>query len=200
MFTPDPIQRPAGPPASTTPTRDYLSSQPPGVDQHYAVLPRSLVEAMPLPWQQQMAHLLAEFHRSYAHLRWPVYRVVPSRRERLVDLDEDQLAEVGAIAEIDSDGELVYRDRYGKRIEDPENRVVLVSCLDPIPAEFANATQNTPPRGFPPQGHPQPGPHPGSHPGPHPGPYQGPPSGPLPVPPQAPPQVPAQAPRKKWKW
>jgi hypothetical protein len=149
MFTPDPIPRPAGPPASATPLRDYLANAGPGVDQSYAVLPRSLVESMPLPWQQQMTHLLAEFHRAYAHLNWPVYRVVPSRHERLVDLDEDQLAEVGAIVEIDSDGELVYRERNGARIENAEDKTVLVSCLDPIPSEYANATQNTPPRGFP---------------------------------------------------
>ncbi|MEU4807325.1 hypothetical protein [Actinosynnema sp. NPDC023587] len=162
MFTPDPIQRHAGPPASSTPVRDYLSALPPGVDGAYAVLPRSLVEAMPLPWQQQMTHLLAEFHRSFAHLGWPIYRVTPSRRERLVDLDEEQLAEVGAIMEIDADGELVYRDRAGTRIDDPENRVVLVSVLDPIPGDYANANQNTPARGFPVphQQHPQSGPLP----------------------------------------
>ncbi|MBY8849106.1 hypothetical protein [Saccharothrix longispora] len=149
MFNHDPIQRHAGPPASSTPTRDYLNTRPPGVDEGYAVLPRSLVEAMPLPWQQQMAHLLADFHRTYGHLNWPLYRVVPSRRERLVDLDEEQLAEVGAIVEIDADGELVYRDRTGKLIADPERQTVLVSVLDPIPGEYANANQNTPPRGFP---------------------------------------------------
>lgn len=175
MFTPDPIQRHAGPPASSTPLRDYLNSQPPGVDAGYAVLPRNLVEAMPLAWQQQLTHLLAEFHRSVAHLGWPVYRVVPSRRERLVDLDEDQLAEVGAIMEIDSDGDVVYRDRNGKRIEDPENQTVLVSVLDPIPANLANANQSTPPRGFAAPQFPQP---PRQQPYPH--------SGPLPV--QAPPQ------------
>lgn len=149
MFNPDPIQRPAGPPASSTPLRDYLSSQPPGVDEGYAVLPRALLEAMPLPLQQHMTHLLAEFHRAYAHLKWPVYRVVPSRYEKLVDLDEDQLAEVGALMEIDSDGELVYRQRNGVRIDDAEERTVLVSCLDPIPSEHANANRNTPPHGFP---------------------------------------------------
>ena len=160
MFTPDPIPRPAGPPASSTPLRDYLSQARIGVDQGYAVLPRSLVEAMPLPWQQQMTHLLAEFHQVYGHLNWPVYRVVPSRHERLVDLDEDQLAEVGCIVEIDADGELVYRERNGQRVAKPEETTVLVSCLDPIPAEHANATQSTPPRGFPqppapPAGYPQ---------------------------------------------
>jgi hypothetical protein len=149
-FTPDPIQRPVAPPASGTPMRDYLSSAArPGVTPGYAVLPRSLAENMPLPWQQQMTHLLAEFHRTYGHLAWPVYRVVPSRYERLVDLDEEQLAEVGCLVEIDSDGDLVYRERTGKRIEEPEHTEVLVSCLDPIPSDHQMANQDTPARGFP---------------------------------------------------
>ncbi|MET1074792.1 MAG: hypothetical protein ABWY11_19245, partial [Umezawaea sp.] len=105
--------------------------------------------SMPLPWQQHMAHLLAELHHHAAHLNWPVYRVVPSKVEKLVDLDEEQLAEVGAIMEIDSDGELVYRERNGGRIPNPESRNVMVSCPDPIPASYANANQSTPPRGFP---------------------------------------------------
>ncbi|ACU34851.1 hypothetical protein [Actinosynnema mirum] len=163
MFTPEPVQRRGGPPASSNPVRDYLGSRPPGaVDAGYAVLPRSLMEAMPLPWQQQMVHLLAELHRTHGHLRWPEYRVVPSRRERLVDLDEDQLTEVGAIMEIDSEGELVYRERGGRPIEHPENHVVLVSCLDPVVREAAD--QTTPPRGFPQPHQDHGGPHPGALP------------------------------------
>lgn len=150
MYAPDPLPRHAGPPASSTPIRDFLNSAPrPGVSEGYAVLPRGLAEGMPLPWQQAMSHLLHEFHQVYAHLSWPEYRVVPSRRERLVDLDEEQLAEVGCLVEIDVDGELVYRERNGKRIEDPERHEVLVSCLDPIPSQHLNANQDTPPRGFP---------------------------------------------------
>lgn len=149
MFNHDPIPRPSGPPASSTPVRDYMAAGAPGVSPDYVVVPRALAEAMPLPWQQHFTHLLAEFHRTYGHLKWPIYRVVPSRYEKLTDLDEDQLAEVGAIMEIDSDGSLVYRDRSGRKIENAEDRTVLVSCLDPIPSEYANANQSTPPRGFP---------------------------------------------------
>jgi hypothetical protein len=68
-----------------------------------------------------------------------------------VDLDEDQLAEVGYIAEIDVDGELVYRERTGRRIDNPEDTEVLVSVLDPIPGDYRNANEDTPPRGFPAQ-------------------------------------------------
>jgi hypothetical protein len=151
MFTPEPLQPHVGPPASSTPLRDYLRSPHPGVPDGYVVLPKSLVEAMPLPWQQAMTQILAEFHGTFGHLSWPEYRVVPSRRERLVNLDEDQLAEVGCLVEIDVDGELVYRERTGKRIDNPEDTEVLVSCLDPIPSQYTNANQDTPPRGFPAQ-------------------------------------------------
>ena len=151
MYTPEPIQPHLGRPASSTPVRDYLSTPHPGVPDGYVVLPKALVETMPLPWQQAMTQILAEFHQAYGHLNWPEYRVVPSRRERLVNLDEDQLAEVGYLVEIDADGELVYRERSGRRIADPEHTEVLVSCVDPIPSQYRNANQDTPPRGFPTQ-------------------------------------------------
>ncbi|WP_298176372.1 hypothetical protein [Saccharomonospora sp.] len=124
--------RQARPPASSTPLADRLGEGAPGVTENYVVLPRSLAENMPLPWQQQMASLLTQFHEVHGGLSWPTYRVVPSRSERLVDLDEEQLAEAGYLVELDADGELVYRDRTGRRVEDPESTVVLVPCLDPI--------------------------------------------------------------------
>lgn len=138
MFTPDPIPRPTGPPASSTPLGDYLSQvtqfpMPYGVDTDYAVIPRSLAESMPLPWQQHMRQLLSDFHQVHGQLRWPVYRVVPSRYERLTDLDDDQLAEAGCVVEVGDDGELEYRHRDGHKIDDPDRKQVLVSCLDPIP-------------------------------------------------------------------
>lgn len=143
-FASDPISRPAGRPASATPLRDFLAGVRNGVDPGYVVLPRSLAESMPLPWQQQMAQLLAELHHAYGHLPWPIYRVVPSRTERLADLDEEQLAEVGCLAEIDADGELRYRDRSGRLIENPERQEVLVSCVDPIPRARASSTSSQP--------------------------------------------------------
>jgi hypothetical protein len=133
VYTSDPIPRPAGPPASATPLRDHLATTQLGVNEGYVVVPRSLAEAMPLPWQQQMAFLIGELHQTYGTMPWPLYRVVPSRTERLVDLDEGQLAEAGYLLEIDADGELVYRDRDGAEVPDPQDREVMVSCLDPIP-------------------------------------------------------------------
>jgi hypothetical protein len=147
MYTSDSIPRPTAP--AVGPLRELLMRGRPGVQDEYIVLPRSLIEEMPLPWQNAMVQILDEFHRAYAHLSWPEYRVVPSRRERLVNLDEDQLAEIGHLVEIDADGEVVYHTRGGERIADPESTEVLVSCVDPIPHDRDNAAQDTPPRGFP---------------------------------------------------
>lgn len=152
MFGPPPAPRSA-PPASSTPLADYLRRGGlPGVDEGYVVLPRAIAEGMPLPWQQQMVNLLAQFHDTHARLSWPSYRVVPSRPERLTDLDEEQLAEAGYLVEIDSDGEMVYRERSGRKVEDPENTTVLVSCLDPIVRERQEAR----PAAGPQQGRPAP--------------------------------------------
>jgi hypothetical protein len=144
VFTPDPIQRHAGPPASSAPLQDYFNSQQrPGADASYVVLPRSLMEAMPLPWQQHMTYLLSEFHQAFSHVGWPIYRVQPSRHEKLTDLDEEQLAEVGYLVEIDADGEVVYRDRTGRLVGKPADTTVLVSCLDPIPPPRPPASPQT---------------------------------------------------------
>jgi len=142
MYTPEPMR---------SPLPDYLRAPHPGTSENYVVLPKSLVEAMPLLWQNALWQILSEFHKAYEHLDWPEYRVVPSRREKLVNLDEEQLAEVGYLVEIDVDGELVYRERTGRRIDNPEDTEVLVSVMDPIPGEHQNANQDTPPRGFPAQ-------------------------------------------------
>jgi len=123
VYASDPIPRPL---------RDHLELAKLGVDESYVVLPRALAESMPLPWQQQMAYLIDELHRTYGDLPWPLYRVLPSRTERLVDLDESQLAEAGYLLEIDGSGELVYRDRHDSVVADPQSTEVLVSCLDPI--------------------------------------------------------------------
>ncbi|MBB5855306.1 hypothetical protein HDA45_005393 [Amycolatopsis umgeniensis] len=147
--TPQPARQ-AARPASSTPLADQLNQGWPGVDPGYVVLPRSLAEGMSLPWQQQMAALLAQFHQENARLAWPIYRVVPSRYEKLVDLDEEQLAEAGYLVEMDTEGEMIYRERSGRKIEDPANTTVLVSCLDPIPKPVRRQAPPPPSQAAPP--------------------------------------------------
>lgn len=147
-----PIPRPAGPPASSTPLGDQLAKGGPGVTDRYVVLPRALVEEMPLPWQRQMAGLLEQFHHMNRGLSWPRYRVLPSREERLVDLDEEQLAEAGYLVELDISGDMVYRERNGREVENPEAKRVLVTCLDPVVAAAERARRAAqPPAGAAPR-------------------------------------------------
>jgi hypothetical protein len=155
LFGSPQLPRHAGRPASSTPLADYLARDLPGVDSGYVVLPRSLAETMSLPWQQQLAGLLAQFHEVHDRLNWPVYRVVPSRYENLVDLDEEQLAEAGFLVEMDAEGEMTYRERSGRKVEDPQNTTVLVSSLDPIPRPEGGGQRRppaNPPAARPPEG------------------------------------------------
>jgi hypothetical protein len=120
-------------PASTTPVHDYLSRPAPGATDDYLVVPRSLAQSMPLRWQHVFTGLLADLHDAYGHLDWPEYRVVPSRWERLVDLDEEQLASAGYVAELGPDGELEYRDADDRPVSAPETLQVLAPIADPLP-------------------------------------------------------------------
>ncbi|SHK82322.1 hypothetical protein SAMN05443637_112203 [Pseudonocardia thermophila] len=134
-------------PASTTPVKDYLDRPAPGASRDYVVIPRSLAQSMPLRWQQVFVGLLADLHDAYADLPWPEYAVVPSRWERLVDLDEEQLAEAGYHADLGPDGELEFRDRAENLVPDPENHRVLARIPDPLPSVDAG---RVPPRPAPP--------------------------------------------------
>jgi hypothetical protein len=119
------------PPASTTPVQDYLDRPALGATQDHLVVPRSLAQSMPLRWQQVFVGLLADLHDAYGHLPWPDYKVVPSRWELLVDLDEQQLAAAGYHADLGADGELEYRDADENVVADPENHRVLAPVQDP---------------------------------------------------------------------
>jgi len=107
------------PPASTTPVQDYLDRPAPGATVDHLVVPRALAQSMPLRWQQVFVGLLADLHDAYSELPWPDYRVVPSRWERLVDLD--------------ADGQLEYRDGADEPVADPERHKVLAPIDDPLP-------------------------------------------------------------------
>lgn len=118
------------PPASTTPVQDYLDRCP-GATEDHLVVPRSLAQSMPLRWQQVFVGLLADLHDAYAHLPWPDYRIVPSRWERLVDLDEEQLTAAGYVSDLDPDGELEFRDAADVAV--PGEQRVLAPVDDPLP-------------------------------------------------------------------
>ena len=119
------------PPASTTPVQDYLDRRAPGATEDHLVVPRALAQSMPLRWQQVFVGLLADLHDAYAHLPWPDYKVVPSRWERLVDLDEEQLTAAGYVSDLGPDGELEFRDAADV-VAQAEQRV-LAPVDDPLP-------------------------------------------------------------------
>jgi hypothetical protein len=116
-----------------SPLSDYLDSAAPGACPDHLVVPRSLAQSMPLRWQQVFVGLLADLHDAYGDLPWPDYRVVPSRWELLVDLDEEQLAAVGYHADLGADGELEYRDARDEPVADPARHRVLAPVDDPLP-------------------------------------------------------------------
>ncbi|RTL66397.1 MAG: hypothetical protein EKK42_17610 [Pseudonocardiaceae bacterium] len=131
-------------PASTTPLRDYLDRPARGASEDYLVVPRSLAQSMPLRWQQVFTGLLADLHDAYGNLEWPEYRVAPCRYEALTDLDEDQLALAGYLADLGPDGELVYRDAEDGVVDDPETHRVLAPIADPLPPPSAGRVEPRP--------------------------------------------------------
>ena len=131
-------------PASTTPVKDYLDRPAPGATEDHLVVPRALAQSMPLRWQQVFVGLLADLHDAYGHLTWPEYKVVPSRREPLVDLDEEQLRAAGYHADLGADGELEYRDAADRVVADPEHHHVLAPIDDPLPPASAGRVEPRP--------------------------------------------------------
>jgi hypothetical protein len=88
--------------------------------------------------------LLADLHDAYGHLAWPEYKVVPCRRELLVDLDEEQLAAAGYHADLGLDGQLEYRDTAENLVADPEHERVLAPVDDPLPPVSAGRVEPRP--------------------------------------------------------
>lgn len=141
----DPFAPGTGPlPFSATPVRDYADQPCPGASADHLVLPRSLAQSMPLRWQREFVELLVDLHDAYAHLDWPVYRVVPSRRELLTDLDEGQLAATGFVADLDGGGELIIRDAAERPVPDAHATRVLAPVADPIPPASAGRVEPRP--------------------------------------------------------
>lgn len=134
---PDDTPTPTPPPDDSPPLRQLLNHQHPSVSPEHIVLPRTLIDTMPPPWQQQLGHLLEELHRATQNASWPAaaYRVTPLRRTQLTELDESDLRRIGIQAEYDDDGELVYRHtRTNQQITSPGRRAVLVPTRDHLPS------------------------------------------------------------------
>lgn len=135
--TPASTQRPAAT-QEPSPIGDYLASAAlPGIsaDNRYLVLPRIVLEHLPLPLQQDLVQILSRIHQMSSELPWPqAYRVEAARRQTIGTLDEAGLRELGVIAELAWNGDLIYRDQNtGRPLSRPElTHPTPVSTPDPL--------------------------------------------------------------------
>lgn len=123
---------------SSTPVAHYFAQyHGPGVSPEgaYVVLPRMLLEQLPLAVQHQVIQAVQQAHHYMAAADWPEHRVVPSRWEPITGLDDQQLREAGLVAELDPAGTLVYRELASGRQLSPEQTAdnVLVPTTESRP-------------------------------------------------------------------
>lgn len=119
---------------------------------NYQVLHRTLMQSMPIEWQQRMVACLNELEQAYSHIEQPEAFDVKAATEHIVwEMTDAQYAEAGIIAdwygeetpaglgpedlaEWKADHEKnapTYYDRNGNEL-DPHQRVLL-PVADPIP-------------------------------------------------------------------
>jgi hypothetical protein len=99
---------------------------------NYLVLHRTLMQSMPLPWQERMVDCLEELHDAFGHLEFPDgYIIEPARESTYGDLTdaERRLLDV----QVDEhDGDEHYYDRRGDE-HSAHDRVQVPTGADPIP-------------------------------------------------------------------
>lgn len=62
----------------------------------YLTLPRTLLQSMPIPWQERFVALLDEFHAAFAHVpQAEAYEVTAGTEHVVSEMDERQLALAG---------------------------------------------------------------------------------------------------------
>lgn len=122
---------------------------------NYQVLPRTLMQSMPVEWQERIVRCLEEISDAYTHIEQPESYIVQASVEReVMELDEQQLAEQGYtetwydeeepngldaigvdMAEWEAEHELpdgpVYHDPSGQGV--PWDHRVQIPVPDPIP-------------------------------------------------------------------
>lgn len=91
---------------------------------NYLVLPRSVLQSMPQPWQARFCTLLDELHELFGGLDWPSYDVRALAREQefiTPYVDCPECGEVGGDADCPTcGGETEIEDPEGPRYETPE--------------------------------------------------------------------------------
>jgi hypothetical protein len=105
------------------------------MDNRYVVLPRIVLERLPASLQHDLLGLLSRIHDVAAELPSPQsYRVEAIRWRPLIGLDETELRELGIVAELDWNGDLIHRDENTGRplTMDQLAHPLSESCPDPL--------------------------------------------------------------------
>jgi hypothetical protein len=125
-------------PSSTRPVADCLAAQRRGIspDGRYVVLPRVVLEQLPLPLQNRLAAVLAEVHQHLPE-QTPIYRVYPAVWKQISSLAPEELREAGLEAELGADGEVVYRSATtGQPLTEQDiQQHVMTTVHDPLQAD-----------------------------------------------------------------
>lgn len=104
---------------------------------NYAVLHRTLMQSMPVEWQQRMVRCLEELDEAFGHIeRAPGYEVKACRWTYVADLDNATEQRLGITSgdwdSDDPDAEIVYYDRDGNELG-KNTACVPVPVAEPVP-------------------------------------------------------------------
>jgi hypothetical protein len=102
---------------------------------NYQVLPRTLMQSMPVEWQERMVACLEELYDAFSHIEQPdTYQVAAAEEREYGSLSDTDMQSLGVTGERDVDGEeSLYYDADGTEHE-PWDRVLLPRPGgDPIP-------------------------------------------------------------------
>ncbi len=88
---------------------------------NYMVLPRTLLQSMPLAWQTQFVELLEDLHAGYPDVEIPDYEVTTVRDSYVGELTSDEMKLLGitrgdAAAEPDEAGDAACYDKTGREL------------------------------------------------------------------------------------
>lgn len=115
---------------------------------NYLVLPRTLLQSMPEPWQHQFTAMLGQLSSAFSHVPQPeAYKVAAAEEHIVREMTPEQLARAGITTEdgpcredhdhgasegADCWPEVTYTDEAAGREMDPHERV-LIPVQDPVP-------------------------------------------------------------------
>lgn len=103
---------------------------------NYLVLPRTLLQSMPLDWQERAVALLDELAAAFSHIEQPdCYEVTAAREVEYGDLTDEQMERLGItsddIGDTEEDEGAYYYDRRGDQHYCDER--VLLPVEDTVP-------------------------------------------------------------------